>query len=228
MIPRKAGIYKLTNKINNKIYIGKSRNLRIRIGNHRTVKTNCAISHAIRKHGFHNFDVEILAEFDYYDNTELLALEVAFIDFFKSTQKEIGYNLCIFATDRGGIPMSAEQKQKLSQTMKGRYIGSQNPFFGQHHTSATRKLISQIHKGKTISPKECRERSIRQIGSLNTSFDPQVLTFHNKKTNETFTGTKMDFYTTFNLHRGNVSQLVLGNYHSVKGWTFVGSTVPNC
>ena len=109
--------------------------------------------------------------------------------------------------------------------MKGRFNGSKNPFFGQHHTATTRKLISQIHKGKIISPQECINRSVRQMGSLNTCFDPRIFTFHNKKTDATFTGTKMDFYTTFNLHKGNVSQLVLGTFQSVKGWTLVGPAV---
>jgi hypothetical protein len=118
--------------------------------------------------------------------------------------------------------MSAEQKQKLSHAMKGRFVGASNPFFGKKHSQTTRNLISRIHKGKTISAQECLSRSLRQQGENNTSFDPRVFIFYNKKTGETFTGTKMDFYTKFNLHRGNVSQLVLGTFNSVKGWSFIG------
>ena len=63
------GIYKFTNKINNKVYIGQSRNINKRIKEH-FYKANLesgqdyfSLLHiAIRKYGEENFDVEILEE----------------------------------------------------------------------------------------------------------------------------------------------------------------------
>lgn len=55
-------IYKITNLINNKIYIGITNNYQKRWSNHKTSKTNTAISRAIQKYGKENFKFEILEE----------------------------------------------------------------------------------------------------------------------------------------------------------------------
>ena len=64
------GIYKFTNKINNKVYIGKSQNLLQRYQSHKRNYNNSKLQdyntkfyRALRKYGFENFDVKILGEF---------------------------------------------------------------------------------------------------------------------------------------------------------------------
>ena len=60
-IPKLPGVYKLTNLINGKIYIGKSVELRHRIQNHGyDHRFDYYIKRAIRKHGWMNFKIEVL------------------------------------------------------------------------------------------------------------------------------------------------------------------------
>lgn len=63
------GIYKITNKINNKIYIGQSINIEKRIHEHfwkaaceKDISFNSILHTAIRKYGKENFIVEVLEE----------------------------------------------------------------------------------------------------------------------------------------------------------------------
>ena len=52
-------IYKITNKINNKIYIGQTNNIKRRFNSHKNNKRS-VISKAINKYGVENFTFEII------------------------------------------------------------------------------------------------------------------------------------------------------------------------
>lgn len=54
------GIYMITNKVNGKIYIGSSMNIRNRWRDHRNKERNTIIHHAIKKYGEDNFLIEVL------------------------------------------------------------------------------------------------------------------------------------------------------------------------
>lgn len=117
MTSKISGIYKLTNKINGKIYIGKAINLKNRIndyiyGQHRIKEKPRPIVSAIKKYGWNNFNVEILQSYQKIDNITLLSLETAFIDYFKCLTTQHGYNVCLFGNDRTGT--TASQKTKLA------------------------------------------------------------------------------------------------------------------
>lgn len=91
------GIYKFQNKINNKIYIGKSIQLEIRFEQHKrnafnpnSHSYNSAFYSAIRKYGFDNFKYTILIEDDNFTNNDLSTLEIFYIDKYNSYYD--GYN----------------------------------------------------------------------------------------------------------------------------------------
>ncbi len=162
LISKKLGIYKLTNKINNKIYIGKSNNLYRRMIEHKSsrIKTT-PLSYAIKKYGWHNFEIEILSEFDKIDNLELLALEVAFIYFFNSTNRKIGYNILIFNFDRTGMRYKHTEETKFK-------IQKSNT--GKIHSIKTRQKISESHKGKRLSEETKIKMSLSHMGSKNPNY----------------------------------------------------------
>lgn len=58
----KTGIYKITNKITNKCYVGQSIDIYRRWQEHCRPSSNSIIGKAIRKYGKENFDFEILEE----------------------------------------------------------------------------------------------------------------------------------------------------------------------
>lgn len=93
------GIYKFTNKINQKVYIGQSVNIERRVIAHRTSAYNphtgdynSKFHQAIRKYGFDNFDFEVLINLKPEKNNKqiLNQLEIYFIEKYDSFKN--GYN----------------------------------------------------------------------------------------------------------------------------------------
>lgn len=140
-IPYKlTGIYKITNKINSKCYIGQSFDIKTRLKNHikninnRNNKTyNYPLYKAIRKYGIENFDFEILKilKGEKINKENLNELEIYYISFFNSYDN--GYN----------------------QTLGGERIGEKS-----NSTIYTEEIVYQIRtmykEGKTL--KEVKEK----------------------------------------------------------------------
>lgn len=110
-------IYKATNKINGKIYIGQTVNtLQHRANQHlqetkNSTRKNTYFHNAIQKYGFENF---IFIEIDHASNIEELNIkEQYWIEYYNSTNKTIGYNL-----DSGGVNCykSESTKRKIGDT----------------------------------------------------------------------------------------------------------------
>ena len=92
------GIYKITNKINNKIYIGQSKDIERRwkqhINNSKNIKHSSYFNPLyidFRKFGIENFNFEILQTFEKYNKIELDKAELFFMKKFNTLQN--GYNI---------------------------------------------------------------------------------------------------------------------------------------
>lgn len=92
-----CGIYKMTNNINNKIYIGLSVCIETRMYNHfwsakhtTSNEYDSYLCRAIRKYGEEAFSYEIIEECAV---SELAEKERYWIAFYNSTNQEIGYNI---------------------------------------------------------------------------------------------------------------------------------------
>lgn len=95
------GIYKITNLINQKVYIGQSWNIKHRWVEHKsnakTGKNNGHLYNALLKYGVENFSFEVLKEFttEYPEvllQKHLDRIESMFIKYFDSTNRKKGYN----------------------------------------------------------------------------------------------------------------------------------------
>jgi group I intron endonuclease len=89
-------IYKYTNKINGKVYIGQTvQTMARRHNDHlqdaRKKRHSMPFHNAIRKYGIKSFDKEIL--FTAFDNESLSESEAYFIQLYKSQNKLLGYNI---------------------------------------------------------------------------------------------------------------------------------------
>lgn len=126
--PKLAGIYIIKNNINGKCYIGQSVKLRSRLKDHirnaKNFKLDLPIYRAIKKHGFHNFTIDIIESFIPDPNTSNLelikildALEIKYIEKYNAYTE--GYN-CTKGGDFGvlGLKMTEEQKKKVSENTK--------------------------------------------------------------------------------------------------------------
>ena len=155
-------IYIITNLINNKIYIGKSNNPRLRWKDHIKISMGgkdkypndfFAIHAAISKHGIDNFKFDILEQFD--TEEEAYKYETQLIILSCSNLKKFGYNCNLGGL--GGIVPNEETRQKLiifqnspeqimrqSKNMRQRHLD--NPgFLGKINTG------NQYTKGRKLS-----------------------------------------------------------------------------
>lgn len=141
-------IYKITNTINDKIYIGyTTTSIETRMRKHKTddIKSDTVLGRAIKKYGWDKFRWEILEECD--DKERLLELEKYYIDKYSSHIPN-GYNMT-FGGERlygennpfYGKKHSDKTREKLS-IMASNKIGDKNPFYGKHHSEDSKKLIS--------------------------------------------------------------------------------------
>ncbi len=155
-LPIEAGIYKLINLINGKIYIGKSKNLNKRISQHNHLSSKQVIDKAIKKYTLDNFIVEILYIQETFNNEELLKIEAEFIKEWNATDKIWGYNICEYGTDLGGIKLSEERKKEISEYNKKFRTGKNHPMFGKRHSETTKKKMSKVKMGKFSGDKSPR------------------------------------------------------------------------
>lgn len=88
-----CGIYKITNKINNKSYIGQSVNINNRWYVHKATKDDYPIHRAIQKYGKNNFSWEILEECTESQLSEREIYYIAKYNTFMYAKNSNGYNL---------------------------------------------------------------------------------------------------------------------------------------
>lgn len=103
------GIYMIENKINNKIYIGQSKNIEKRLKEHikklnRNIHENEHLNKSWLKYGEFSFNFKIIEECDIEGIDER---EIHYINFYNTIDKKYGYNLKV-----GGIKPFFSQEIK--------------------------------------------------------------------------------------------------------------------
>lgn len=157
-------IYKITNLVNKKIYIGlTTRPLDMRINEHlsNAHRTKCMlISRAILKYGRDNFEFEMIAE--YKTKEELIEAEKYWIDFYSSNNLDIGYNLTTGGDGGdiiGTLPNKLEIYKKRADSNRGtkrsedcrKRISDANPNRGKKLSDEVKAKISNTLKGSKLS-----------------------------------------------------------------------------
>lgn len=106
-------IYKITNLVNKKIYIGQTINGISKRWNSHLHKTGCRFLHnAILKYGKENFKIEPI---EYCEESELDEKEVYWISYYHSTDRNIGYNILKGGNNgrKGLYKLSSEEIQEI-------------------------------------------------------------------------------------------------------------------
>ena len=137
-------IYKATNKINGKVYVGQTvRSLAERMAEH-IRHDHTAFDKALRKYGLDAFDVE---EIDSAASVEELnQKEIYWIGFYNCVVPN-GYNMCDGGGNTKGFHHSEASKQKMSDAKTEAFAGAGNPFFGKTHSETSRQKMSAKRKG---------------------------------------------------------------------------------
>ena len=146
-------IYKITNQVNDKSYIGfTSKTLDQRWNQHvySAIKRNSRyrLHAAIRKYGVENFQRSVLVSTMDGDHA-LNVLEPQFI--LEYNTQEAGYNTKPGGSN-AGWKHSPETLQKMSLNNRWRgkkRSGELNPMFGRHHTPEAKLKVSEASRGNT-------------------------------------------------------------------------------
>lgn len=230
-----CGVYKIVNKLNNKIYIGSSVNIlerwlahkyALKLGQH----GNQYLQRTYNKYGLDNLDFNIVEKCSIENLTQR---EQYWIDYYGGLGSSILYNMKepegshkilpevsekikqkllgrtipdkvvqkilksregykhseetkrkISEGNKGKI-ITMETRQKISEARKGTFKGTQNPFFGKHHTEETKlKLKKYAEEGiigrKGVKNSEEHNKKISQANRGKKRTDEQIQNLKNK------------------------------------------------
>ena len=150
-------IYKITNQVNGKVYIGQTTlSLERRWYTHCHKSSGCvALHNAIKKHGVENFTVEQIDTA--MGKPELDLKEKFWIKHYNSLVPN-GYNL----KTGGNTPVYSDESRKRMSINHADVHGSNNPRYGVRLSDDVKKKISNSHKGKHLSvehKQKCRLNS---------------------------------------------------------------------
>ena len=174
----KSGIYKITNTVNQKVYIGQSVDVFRRLTHHKHELTlnkhrNDYIQHSVNKYGLENFTFEIL---EFCEVEELDEKEIYYINQYNSTNKDYGYN----------IQSGGHLGHCWNIDARNRRCGSGNPMFGKHQSIRTIEAIRLANRASSDKLTEEDVKYIKQslfkeaksISELAEDFNVDFTTIH--------------------------------------------------
>lgn len=142
-------VYKTTNLINGKIYIGQDFK-----NNPKYLGSGKLLRLAIKKYGIDNFSKEIICTC--LNEKELDEKEIFYIKLFKSTDRNFGYNIC-----EGGRSFRI-------------MIGKNNSNFGKKMSEGTKEKLRQKRKLQKMSDKEKEKLRQRFTGANNPNYGKKL------------------------------------------------------
>lgn len=150
-------IYKISNNINNKIYIGSSRKFNIRCNQHKfhlikgTHHSNILQNH-VNKYGFESLKFEIIEQ---CDSLNLINREQYYIDLL-----EPFFNIRRIAESNFGLKRTDEQKKRM---IAGRLANS-GIRKGWKHTKESLMKIGLANKGRVVTNEQKEKQRLKMIG----------------------------------------------------------------
>lgn len=214
-------IYKITNIVNSKVYIGQTRinpskerfNRHIRESKKPSLTNYLHLS--MRKYGKENFIFEILCSCK--NLTDLSFMEKYFISLYNSNNKKFGFNL----TSGGEQPVTNEEiKKKLSEKIKNQYLNGRTPWnkgkgikiykseVGFYKTIEHRKKLSISMKKRFLTEKHVQSKNVL-CKELNIIFK---------------SATEAAKY--FNTSQGCISNICRGERKSLRELNFIYTEAP--
>lgn len=143
-------VYKITNLVNGKIYIGKHSTTNL---DDNYMGSGVVLHKAYQTYGLVCFKKEII---DYYTSEEELNRgEIYWIARFNSTDPNVGYNLTQGGEGSLGLIFSEEARRKISESKKGK-----------PRSEEVKHKISETKKGKPRSEETARKISESMKGRI--------------------------------------------------------------
>lgn len=148
-------IYKYTNKINGKVYIGQTINPKKRYYDHKNAKEDSLFHRAVKKYGFSSFKYDILFNITCNNQLDLEntlnSKETICIKYYDSTNLEKGYNIL----SKGSNSFYSENRKKYwteekREERSRNSFGENNPHYGKKHTEEAKEAMRLSKLGKPM------------------------------------------------------------------------------
>lgn len=150
MLENKWCVYRHTNKLNGKCYVGiTSQNVRVRWNRGWGYQYCPHFWKAIQKYGWDNFSHDIL--YTGLTKEEAEAREVNLIAQYNSADPKFGYNVALGGNSRG--KHSEETRRKLGDSRRGR-----------KHTEEAKQKMREAHLGSVFSEEHLQKLRLAQFG----------------------------------------------------------------
>lgn len=169
-----SGVYLIKNKVNDKVYVGISSDLRFRIKKHfhklnSNSHHNSHLQKSVNLYGLDQFSIEII---ELTPECNLLIRENFFQQLYKATDPNFGYNESL--TDVSGtIRHSEKSKQKIGIAHKGKKLSLETRLKisvtltgreGTPHTEEYRSYMSSLMSGRKMSEEIKQKLSVARRG----------------------------------------------------------------
>jgi group I intron endonuclease len=153
------GIYKITNLINGKVYIGESNNIKRRFNEYKSLKCKGQrkLYNSFACHGLENHKFEIIMECAFED---LKYFESCFQEIYIVVEK--GLNLIYTGRDEKKGSISEETRKKRSENHHTKKEGYVNPLKGVPKSEETKEKMRIGNIGKKMSVDACKKMSEAQ------------------------------------------------------------------
>ena len=183
-------IYKYTNRINQKSYIGQTTHEKQRKQQHKLLTGGFAFQKAIEKYGWDNFEYTVLYSLNLEDTDQLRQIlnekEIYFINYYNTFKK--GYNM---TKGGGGVNIgefTQEHKDKISKALKGIKWSDERRKKLSESKKEYYKNNPDVQRGKTI-PNEIRKKISKTLKNKNFHLSDshrKILSEANKKAIEAY------------------------------------------
>jgi len=160
-------VYKITNKVNGKIYIGITNQ-----GANTTrwykhcsdanVGSTFPLHNAIRKYGKENFQIEVI---EIVDDVEVLKeREIYWIKYYDSYNRKKGYNLTLGGDGTFGRFHSEETKEKIRQKAIGRKLSEDVKEKFRNRTNVNKQILQISLNNEILNLYKSVAEASRQLG----------------------------------------------------------------
>lgn len=157
-------IYSITNTIDNKRYIGKSKNTLSRWSQHKSYfkKETCHpdcnryLYASVKKYGLINFKFEVMESFDIFNEDILRDQELYWMMFYNTTDRDNGYNLRLDSST--GCMMSDDTRQLQSIVQSGSKNGNYGHYWSKEQKEHMSTIAKARHADGTIYGDEWRKK----------------------------------------------------------------------